>query len=238
MSESPGGDPKEADRFDWGRDGAPAPNPPGLADPLSPAAGPGPDMGPLQPPAPLRAQPQGSDQPATGSQYPGYPQYPGYAQYPGYPPHPSYAQFPGYSQYPAQQSGSPYWSAWPPPPQPISKAGRNGCLLGCGIAMGAFALLMVGVIALMATVLFPAISTSQQITDASGGQVRYTSYSWYNGVGEVSVFLEQDVPDSAGAQVACQVVRPTLRGTKFEGDHFAVYNNDGYLVADWRTPCG
>jgi hypothetical protein len=215
MSEGSGGDPRESDRFDWGRGGARAPKAQGLADPAYPAAGPGPGMAPSQPPAPPQAQPQRWDQPPTG-----YPQYPGYAQYP------------------AQQSGSPYWPAWPPPPQPISKAGRNGCLLGCGIAMAAFALLVVGVIALTATILFPAISTSQQITDASGGQVRYTSYSWYNGVGEFSVFLAQDVPDSAGAQVACQVVRPTVRGTRFEGDHFAVYNNDGYLVADWRTPCG
>jgi hypothetical protein len=104
--------------------------------------------------------------------------------------------------------------------------------------MGLVALLVAGCVFLVANTLGPAIAVSSQITANSDGQIAFTSYNWQNGVGQFSIRLAPGVPDSAGPSIACEVVRPTLRGTQFENDRFAIFDTYGYLVADWRTPCG
>ena len=164
---------------------------------------------------------------------------------PGQPGQPSWAPRPGYDQsawqpMPAwQQTFDPRMrQAWPPPPQPVSRSRRNGCLIAIVAAFGLVAVLVGGCVYLVASTLGPALDVSMKITANSDGQVQTTSYSWYNGVGDFYVRLAPDVPDSAGPSVACNVVRPTLKGTKFEDERFEVYDWYGYLVADWRTPCG
>jgi hypothetical protein len=164
---------------------------------------------------------------------------------PGQAPQPSWAPRPGYD--PSAWQPMPAWQQafdprtqppWPPPGHPVSRSRRNGCLIAIVAALGLSAVLVGGCVFLLVSTLGPALDVSTKMTANSDGQISYVSYNWYNGVGQFSITLAPGVPDDAGPAIACNVVRPTLRGTQYENDRFAIYNAYGYLVADWRTPCG
>jgi hypothetical protein len=162
------------------------------------------------------------------------------------PPPPGYQ--PGWGAPPPQQTWGgppppgyqPAWgqSGWPPPQQPTSHKARNGCLIGCGAAVAVLIALIVVVAIVAAQLLGPALDTSMKIQQNSHGQVSSSSYQWTNGVGEFRIWLAPGVPNSQGDDVACNVVRPTLKGTKFEGTNFVIFGNNGRVVADETTPCG
>jgi hypothetical protein len=115
---------------------------------------------------------------------------------------------------------------------------RNGCLIGCGAAvLGAMVLVAIVIVA-ASQLLGPALDVSSKIQQNSNGQVINTSYSWYNGVGEFQILLAPGTTPSQARDIACQIVRPALRGTKFEGTKFEELRADGWILADETTPCG
>ena len=134
-----------------------------------------------------------------------------------------------------------YWSQpkWTPdePPRP-SHARRNGWLLGCGTGLFAVIAIVVALVLSAAELARPGMDLSSKIEQSSHGQVRSSTYQSNNGVGEFVVWLAADVPADGARDVACNVVRPTLKGTEFEGARFQIRDNRGWLVADQNTPCG
>jgi hypothetical protein len=51
------------------------------------------------------------------------------------------------------------------------------------------------------------------------------------------VKMAPGVSDSEGPDVACQVVKPALRGSQYDGTRFEVVDSSGDVVATDRTPC-
>jgi hypothetical protein len=57
-------------------------------------------------------------------------------------------------------------------------------------------------------------------------------------VGEFRIQLAPGVTASQARDVACNVVRPTLQGTKFDGTNFVIVSDRGFVLADETTTCG
>jgi hypothetical protein len=91
--------------------------------------------------------------------------------------------------------------------------------------------------ALIASLLVPALDVGTRIKNNSNGEVSNVSYWWSNGTGEFYVWLAPEVPNTKAPDIACEVIRPTLKGTQFENTDFVVYRNDGLAAADQNTPC-
>jgi hypothetical protein len=153
---------------------------------------------------------------------------------PQWPPGPSRPDPSQPDRVPPPQSGWGQPPAWYSAPRPASHTLRNGCL----IALVAVAALIGLGVASCVVVLMPAMDTAMKIRDDSHGLVRSASYQWNNGTGEFYLWLETGVPDSAGRDVACHIVRPALKGSQFEYTKFEVIDSRGLVIADERTPCG
>lgn len=187
---------------------------------------PQPDWGPLPPATP----------PTWGTPPPGYPPQPGYPAQPGYPPQPGWGPPQGYPPpgYPPQAGYAPGWGpqGWGPPPQ----RSRKGCWIGviaAVVVLGIIGLLVVS----CARTLGPALTTGTAIENNSGGRITNVSYNWYNGTGSFSITVAPGIGSEEGRTIACQVVKPTLKGTQFEGTHFVIFDQTGYQLASDLTAC-
>ncbi len=149
---------------------------------------------------------------------------------------PSWAPPPGYS--PTAWSPQPAW--WQPggTPPPTAPKNRNGCLIGCLVAVGIAIVLIVALVVAGFSLLGPAMDVGMKIQQDSNGEISNVSYQWYNGVGEFRIWLAPGVPNTRAPYLACEVVRPALEGTKFEGTDFTIFGNDGRPAANHKTPCG
>ncbi len=131
----------------------------------------------------------------------------------------------------------PRWT--PDEPLRQSHARRNGCLLGCGAGLVAVIAIVAFLAFSAAQLLGPAADVSKTIQQNSGGLVNSATYKWTNGVGEFDIWLAPAAQDAQKARdVACTVVRPALKGTRFEGTNFRILDSRGQIVADETTSCG
>ncbi len=166
--------------------------------------------------APWGTPPQGP--PPQGTP-PGYPQ--GYP--PNLPPPPGWGQ-PGWGQ-----------PGWPPQPRRSNK----GCIIAAIVGLVLVGVLVVSCVALLAINLGPGVAKALEIQNASGGQVSGVMYNINNGHAEFQITLSSSVadPQTVGPQLACNVVRPALRGSQFENTDFVIFDSRGFMVASNLTPC-
>jgi len=186
------------------------------------------------------------DRPGPNAPQPGWPPPAGWSPagpQPGWQPGPNAPQ-PGWQTGPnTPQPGWPPPAGWPPTgPQPGWQPGssqaphssnRRGCLVAVLLVVGLIAVLVVG----CAVTIGPAVFKSLEITNDSNGLVTSTDYNWFNGQSEFRVHMAPSVPASEGPYIACSVVRPALRGSKFEGTRFEVVDTFGDVVATDQTSC-
>ena len=83
----------------------------------------------------------------------------------------------------------------------------------------------------------PAIGPTVAIMNDSGGRVRSVNYYWLNGTDRFDIVAAPGIGPDRGAEIACQVVRPGLKGTKYEHTHFFVFDWVGDVIATDQTPC-
>jgi len=128
------------------------------------------------------------------------------------------------------------------PPSPPKEGRRIGCVGGCliALALGVAGLVVVVVLAMttLTSTVGPALVVAEHMQTGSKGEIRSVTFNSFNGVGTFDIRLAPNVDPAEAARLACGLVRQSLSGTQFAEDHFAIYNSDGYLVADWRTACG
>jgi hypothetical protein len=98
--------------------------------------------------------------------------------------------------------------------------------------------LVVALVVASLSLLGPAVDVGMKIRQNSNGEISSVNYQWYNGVGEFRIWLAPGVPNTRAPYLACEVVRPALEGTSFEGTKFTIYGNDGRKAASQETPCG
>jgi hypothetical protein len=178
---------------------------------------------PLQPLQPWGAPPS-PDQPGwaappqpnqTGWAAPPPPNQPGW----GAPPPPMGAPT-GYGQ-----------PGWPPAP---AKRNNHGCLIGCLVV---FVLFVFGVGACTVAV-YPTASAMVRMTVDLGPRTTGVHFNTDNGQTVIVIELapgyenEQDAKD-----IACNIVRPDIRGTWFSNARFEIIDSNGDILADDTTPC-
>jgi hypothetical protein len=83
----------------------------------------------------------------------------------------------------------------------------------------------------------PQFAIMKALAEGGRGRIGETRFESTNGHVAFEIRLSAAVPDAQGAEIACQVVRPALKGTPFEGAPFRIYGNAGAVVADDSTPC-
>jgi hypothetical protein len=145
--------------------------------------------------------------------------------------------------YPPQQPG---WGApqGSPPPQWGSGApqgwnsqsgssNKKGCLIAAVVVMALVGFLVVG----CAVTLVPALMTGMSIENASNGEITNVSYDWNNGTGVFSITVAAGVSSEEASRLACQVVKPHLKGTQYENTHFVIYDQSGYQLITDQTTC-
>ncbi len=145
---------------------------------------------------------------------------------------------PGYPQgyWPGQPQpgwGQPGW----PPPQP--RKSNRGCIIAAIVGLVLLGVVVVSCVALLAVNFGPAVAKGLEIQNNSGGQISSVSYNIVNGHAEFQFRLSSAVtdPETAGPQLACNVVRPALRGTEWENTDFVIIDSRGFMVASNLTPC-
>jgi len=194
-------------------------------DPNQPSA-----PGPAGEPAPGWGAPPPETAPGWAAPQPGW----GSAQpppQPGYPPQPGWG-----TPQPGWGTPQPGWGpqpGWPPPPARSSKKGCWIAVIAGVVVLGIIGLLVVS----CALTLGPALSTGMAIQNNSGGRITSVEYNWVNGTGTYNITVRPGVAAEEARQIACQVVRPTLKGTQFENTHFVIYAWNGYLLASDLSSC-
>ena len=209
-------------------------------DPGAPAAGDAAPQGwgqPPQTPAPWGAPPPDAGQPGWGAPPPaaqpgwGAPPPPPAAQ-PGWGAPPPAAAQPGWGQPTA--GGQPGWGqpqpGWGQPP----KKGGHGWLIAFLIVL---AVLVVGVGGCTVFAL-PYIQTTVKLQQDLTGKVSNISFNNTNGNMTWVIHLEAGHDSASEAtDIACNTIRPDLKGTQFANSDFELIDSEGYLVADNNTVC-
>jgi hypothetical protein len=96
----------------------------------------------------------------------------------------------------------------------------------------------IGVLVAVCVAAGPALVVDLKIINSSGGQVNSVEHEWVNwSREEFRVHMARGVADSQGSYVACHIVRPALKDTRFENTPFRVYDDAGNVVANSQTPC-
>ncbi len=173
-----------------------------------PPSGPGSGWGPTPPPAPTAGQP-GWGQPPGG--------YGGYGTYPG--------------QW-AWNGSSWVWVAAPPAP-PRSFLARHRVAL----VLGAFALVVVLVIGGCVALLLPSAMAVVNIERNSGGRIVNVQISSGTDGQAIHVYTAAGVGASEGQDLACNVVRPAIKGTALESYQFEIIDTTGRVIATQDTSC-
>jgi hypothetical protein len=71
----------------------------------------------------------------------------------------------------------------------------------------------------------------------SSGRITNVNYNWSNGTGTFRITVANGIGAEEGRAIACQVVKPSLKGTQFENTSFVIYDQAGYQLATDQTPC-
>ena len=150
---------------------------------------------------------------------------------------------PGWAAPPPNQPGwgapPPAWGApqgyqqpgWGPPPV---KRKSHGCLIGCLVVLVLF---VVGVGACTVAI-YPSASAMIRMYSDLGPLTKSVEMNTINGQTVIVIELapghetEQDA-----VHIACDIVRPDIRGTWFANASFEIIDSNGDVLADDTTPC-